>query len=144
MTAADAADDLTDPPAAFEFLGAEFHCADRFDGLTLLRFGKLATQGVQADDMEGVAAIYDLLRTVIAEQDWVRFERHCAQVRPSMQQLAEVALSAGAAASDRPTKRQPSSSPGPAATTGGSRVVSFSKGTVTETGPDGTEARSSA
>jgi hypothetical protein len=48
-----------------EMLGRKFRIANRIGLMPLMRFAMLSKQGVQADDVEGLAAMYALIRDCI-------------------------------------------------------------------------------
>jgi hypothetical protein len=112
------------------FAGETFTVADRMGWMPLMRFAQLSKAGVDTDDMDGLAAVYDLLRECIADDDWPRFEAHATKVRAG-EELLEVVKDAITLISARPT-RQPSdssagqlSTSGPSADGSGSPVTSL-------------------
>jgi hypothetical protein len=48
--------------------------------LALMKFATIAKSGKTSDDMEGLAALYTLLRTCIADDAWDAFEDHANAV----------------------------------------------------------------
>lgn len=48
-----------------EFFGEKFRLADRVGLASMIRFGHAANKGLDSDDMEGLAAMYSLIRSVI-------------------------------------------------------------------------------
>lgn len=106
--------------ADLEFEGESFDLADKVGLMPLMRFAHVARGGVDAADMEGLAAIYDLLQNVIADGDWARFERHATKVRASGDDLMGVVKQAIKVISDRPTSEPSGSSDGPPSTSGSS------------------------
>jgi hypothetical protein len=84
--------------------------------LALMRFATVAKAGGTSDDMEGLAALYALLRTCIAETSWDAFEDHANQVGADGEALMHVVTDAVTAAAARPTRR-PLPSPGGRSTT---------------------------
>lgn len=96
-----------------EFLGAEFHVADKVSSLAFMRFAKVAKAGTDAEDMDGLAAMYDLLQQCIATEDWHRFEAHADTQRADSEQLLEVIQKVFAVLADRPTGRSSDASDGP-------------------------------
>lgn len=48
-----------------EFLGQKFRLADRVGLMPLLQFANASKKGLDSDDMEGLAAMYSLIRSVI-------------------------------------------------------------------------------
>lgn len=51
-----------------EFLGKDFAIADKIGLMPLMRFAHAAKSGLDSDDMEGMAAMYDMLRQAIADE----------------------------------------------------------------------------
>lgn len=48
-----------------EFYGEKFRLADKVGLAPMIRFGMAANRGLDSDDMEGLAAMYSLIRSVI-------------------------------------------------------------------------------
>jgi hypothetical protein len=109
-----------------QFEGQSFALATKVGLMPLMRFAHLAQKGIDAADMDGLVAIYDLLRNVIADEDWGRFEEHASVTRADGDDLLEVVKQAMAAISERPTDRPSDSSDGPQATSDSSADVSSS------------------
>jgi hypothetical protein len=105
------------PPEAevrrVEFLGAEFAVASKIGLMPLMRFAKIAKSGVDSSDEDGLAAMYDLLRQCIADDEWARFEDHADKTRADDQELMQVIKDVMAILSERPTSRPSDSSAGP-------------------------------
>jgi hypothetical protein len=109
--------DVATVVATVEFLGEQF--AVREQGVSLLalmKFATIAKRGGTSDDMEGLAALYALLQTCIAEDEWQRFEDHANARGADGEALMHVVTGAITAAAARPTQ-QPSRSPGGQSTT---------------------------
>lgn len=51
-----------------EFMGKEFAIASKIGLMPLMRFAHAAKSGLDSDDMEGMAAMYDMLRQCIADE----------------------------------------------------------------------------
>jgi hypothetical protein len=68
------------------------------------------------DDMEGLSALYALLRSCIADDDWEAFEDHANDVGAGSEDLMHVVKDAVSAAAARPT-RQLNGSPAGQSTT---------------------------
>jgi hypothetical protein len=51
-----------------EFLGKDFAIATKIGLMPLMRFAHAAKSGLDSDDMEGMAAMYDMLRQAIADE----------------------------------------------------------------------------
>lgn len=98
------------------FCGETFRAADRIGALSVMRFAKIAQGGADSSDMDGLAAMYDLLEQCIDPADWPRFERTADQKRAGDEELFDVIGQVMAAQSDRPTVRPSASSDGPSVT----------------------------
>ena len=48
-----------------EFFGEKFRLADRVGLMPLIKFGNAANRGLDSDDMQGLAAMYSMIRSVI-------------------------------------------------------------------------------
>jgi hypothetical protein len=133
------ADDATEPDT-FKFYGETFAVADRVGAMPLLRFAAVADAGAQAEEMEGLAAMHELLRDclvaepITAEVDgeskivahgWAHFQRVAASNKAEAEELMEVCGAIYQVVSGRPT-RQPSVSTAGLSTTGASSKVSSS------------------
>lgn len=96
-----------------DFLGESFRVADRVGALPLMRFAKIAKAGVDASELDGLAAMYDLLGQVIQSDDWARFEEHADRQHADGDQLLALVQEALALVAARPTGRPSDSSAGP-------------------------------
>ena len=116
-----------------EFLGAEFAIADKVGLMPLLRFAHAAKSGMDSADLEGMAAMYDMLQQCIAvepvylrdgrpvdkpdsPQDadglavfggWSAFEAHATKAKAGDEDLMGVVQRVMTLLSERPTS-QPS------------------------------------
>lgn len=97
----------------FECHGQDFHLPERVGLMPMMKFAVLAKQGESVDEMEGLAATYELLRQCIHPSDWVRFEQHVTDQRLDHDELLEVVGKVMVALTDRPTGRSSDSSAGP-------------------------------
>lgn len=95
------------------FLGRDFAVADQVSTLALMRFAKLAQGGMDAESMEGLAAMYDLLEQCIAPEDWPAFGRLADQQRAQADDLFDVVTRVLPLIAARPTGRPSDSSDGP-------------------------------
>lgn len=111
-----------------ELRGAFFRIREQ--GVSLLALMKFATLAKKqaakreadptaagGDDMEGLAALYALLRSCIHDDDWSAFEDHANDVGAGSEDLMHVVKDAVSAAAGRPTQ-QHSGSPAGLSTTG--------------------------
>lgn len=94
--------------------GKDFHVAERVGLLPMMKFAVLAKQGVDANEMEGLAATYELLQQCIHPAEWGRFERHATDERMDGDELMEeVVAPVMALLTARPSGRPSDSSDGP-------------------------------
>jgi hypothetical protein len=96
-----------------EFFGETFALPERVGSMPLMRFAKLAQQGVQTDDFEGLAAMYDLIEACLSEADWPRFQACATANRATDEELLAVVAEVMVAMAGRPTSRPSVSSDGP-------------------------------
>lgn len=111
-----------------EFLGEKFRLAERVSMMPLLAFGNAAKNGLDTDDMAGMAAMYRMIRSVIHrppllddkgerqrdengetlrdESEWHRFERLADDESAEGEELMEFVSQAMEVMSARPTKRR--------------------------------------
>lgn len=124
---------------AVEFLGAEFAVADKVGLMPLLRFAHAAKSGLDSADLDGMAALYDMLQQCIAEEPvllradgqpvetpedmdeegeakllggWREFEAHATKVKADDEELIGVVQRVMTILSERPTSRPSDSSAG--------------------------------
>ncbi len=114
-------------PDFFTFYNEQFQVADRVGAMPLLRFASVAESGVEAEEMEGLAAMHDLLRDCLSEGDWSRFQRTAAVKKASAEELMEVCAAVYQAVTGRPTSRPSDSADGPLTTLVSSREPSSSE-----------------
>lgn len=113
--------------ASLTFEGRSFRVADKVGLMPLMKFAHLAKQGVDANNQDGLVALFDLLRSVIADEAWSAFEEHASLVRATGDELLEVVKDAIAVIAQRPTVRPSDSSDGPPTTKDTSAVGSSSR-----------------
>jgi hypothetical protein len=119
-----------------EFLGERFRLADGVALMPLLAFANASKEGLDSDDMEGMAALYALIRDVVDQtreqktgehgeplfevdgetpqwagpSEWQRFERHAIIKRADGDDLMDFVGRAMSVMSARPRKRREVSS----------------------------------
>jgi hypothetical protein len=131
---------------SLEFLGAEFAVADKVGLMPLLRFAHAAKSGLDSADLEGMAAMYDMLRQCISDEavyvfkgepitkaaygdlppealsevatfgGWNEFEAHATKVRAGDEDLMGAVQRVMEMLTQRPTTRPSDSSAGPQST----------------------------
>jgi hypothetical protein len=116
-----------------EFMGERFRVAESVGLMPLLKFAHVSAKGVDSGDMEGLAALYSMIRGCIDHKrpqreevddqgnvsyvdagpsEWDRFERHAIDNDAEDTDLMPVVQRAMEVISARPTKRRTGSSPG--------------------------------
>lgn len=103
-------------PVTIPFKGADFVVAESVGLMPLMRFAYLAKSGVDSEGLEGLAAMYSLLQSTIADDEWDRFVDHASKTRADNDDLMAVVNEAIGAISGRPTVRPSVSSGGPSST----------------------------
>lgn len=129
---------VDDHDGKIEFLGEWFRLADGVALMPLLAFANASKSGLDSDDMEGMAALYALIRDVVDQtreqvtdergqlvfeadgetpkwagpSEWQRFEQHAIKERADGDDLMEFVGRAMSVMSARPRKRREISSDG--------------------------------
>jgi hypothetical protein len=118
-----------------EFLGAHFRLADNIGMMPLMAFANAQKEGLDSEDLDGMAAMYSLIRDTIdqtrvqAEDDdgkpaydsvgepiwagpseWQRFEKHCTTVKADGEELMTFIGKAMGKIAARPRKPRGTSS----------------------------------
>lgn len=119
---------VQDPTEVIMFAGRPFKVAEKFGLMPLVRFAYLSKKGLDTGDMESLAAMYDVMRQAIADDDWEAFCDHAANVHADGDELIEVVGEAIQVISSRPTRRPSDSSDGPSPTETSSSAGSSSPG----------------
>lgn len=96
-----------------DLLGEKFHVAEKVGLMPAMRFAMVAQSGVDANEIEGLAAMHELLRQCVHPQDWDRFQRHAVTVCADGDELMECVGTVMAVLANRPTGRSADSSDGP-------------------------------
>ncbi len=135
-----------------EFLGEKFRLADRVGIMPLVHFGFASKKGLDSDDMEGLAAMYSLIRSVIHrpplmddngnqvrdengkrlrdESEWYRFTEHAEDELADGEDVMGFVNKAMEIMSARPRKPREDSSPSSRTTSETSKHALFSPDTV--------------
>jgi hypothetical protein len=98
------------------FQGEAFLAEFPVPPMALMEFAHIAADGVDSSDIEGYAAMYDLLESVIKPEDWDRFKRHAKKTRATDADLQELVGKVVSGQTERPTGRPSDSSDGPTGT----------------------------
>jgi hypothetical protein len=93
------------------FQGSTFRIAEKVGLMPMLKFAHAASSGATEDDMEGMAAMYAMIRDCIDPQDWPRFERVAMDTHAEGEELMAVVEAVLEAVSARPTQPPSGSSP---------------------------------
>jgi hypothetical protein len=137
-----------------EFLGEKFRLADRIGLMPMLAFAAASKKGLDSEDMEGLAAMYALIRDVVDQtrpvsrdangqaqidgtgapvyagpSEWMRFEDHAIEQQAEGEELMEFVSRAMEVVSARPRRRRELSSGTSPQTSPKSRADSSSPGT---------------
>ena len=149
-----AAEGIVEDDGTIELLGETFRLAERVALMPLLAFANASKKGVDSDDMEGMAAMYALIRAVIHrpvlrdeqgnpqrdeagkvvcdETEWNRFVEHAETMQAEGDELMEAVGQAMSVISARPRKRREISSGGSPRTSPKSKAGSSSRDTRLE------------
>jgi hypothetical protein len=118
-----------------EFCGEKFKIGDRIGLMPLLKFAHVSSKGVTSDDMQGLAAMYAMIKDCIAPGEWERFEEHAINSQADEEDLFNVVSKTIEIITARPTRRRSGSSPGSSPTSESSKVSSTQ--TVARRAPEG-------
>jgi hypothetical protein len=145
---------VADDTDSVEFLGKRFRLAETIGLMPLLAFANTSKQGMDSDDLEGMAAMYALIRDTVDQtrvqrrdeddkliydaagepewegpSDWQRFERHAIDEKADGEELMGFIRDAMGVISARPRRRRGTSSDSSPRTLPSSRASSSSPGT---------------
>jgi len=127
-------------PSGFKLAGEVFYVDPEMSFIPFGTFAQAAVSGLDTADMEGAAAIMDIMRDLIAanpetkktkENEWARFKQVASQSKIKMEVILEIISAVFSGESGRPTQQPSDSPPGslPTATSQGSSTsVSRSRG----------------
>ncbi|GAA0528823.1 hypothetical protein GCM10010172_06790 [Paractinoplanes ferrugineus] len=151
---------VLDDANSAEFLGRRFRLAEKIGLMPMLAFANASKKGLDSDDMEGLAAMYALIRDVVDQtrppkldpdtgrqvvdpatgepvwdglSQWQQFEQHAIDQQADGEDLMGFVGDAMAVVAARPRKRREISSDGSPRTSQRSRGASSSP----ESAPDG-------
>lgn len=108
-----------DDSNSLEFKGRRFRLAESIGLMPLLKFAHAAKSGLTSDDMEGLSAMYLLIRSCIDRRpdgddgpsEWDRFEQYAIDTDADGEELSGMINRAVQVISARPSKRPGDSSP---------------------------------
>jgi hypothetical protein len=132
-----------------EFMGAYFKMADRIGLMPLLKFAHASSKGVDSTDMEGLAALYSMIRDCIDQEkpteerpnpetgeletvpvgpsEFDRFETHATEMKAEADDLMSLVQRVIEAIAARPTRPPGDSSAGRQTTSENSKASSSSR-----------------
>lgn len=109
-----------------EFMGSAFRMADSIGLMPLLKFAHASAQGLDSNDMEGLAALYEMIHDCIHADEWKRFERHAIETKAEAEDLMSLVQKVIEAISARPSLPPGDSSAGRRTTSANSKASSSS------------------
>lgn len=119
------------------FFETPIRMADKIGRMPLLRYAKLADQGVGSDSAEGLVVMYDLLKACVHTEDWARFNELADTNAADDSDLWKVLEDITVKHSARPTSRPSDSSDGPSGIEPNSPSTPVSRAIAREAGrPD--------
>jgi hypothetical protein len=131
-----------------EFMGRRFRRAERIGLMPLMHMAIASKKGIDTADMEGLAAMYELLRDCIDQtrpqeeredpenpgetimvdtgpSEWDKFEQHALDMKAEAEDIQKVVTDVMVQMSARPSRRPGDSPAGPRLTQGNSKVSSL-------------------
>lgn len=72
------------------FMGQEFRMAEKVGLMPLLHLAVVGKSGTDAADMEGLAALYEMIRDCIDESEWGRFQKHAIDTKADSDDIMKV------------------------------------------------------
>lgn len=130
---------VEDDPNLVEFMGKRFRLAETIGLMPLLRFANASKKGMDSDDMEGMVALYTVIRDTIDQRrppkidpetnqqsidpmtgepewdgpsEWMLFEEHAIETKAEGEDLMDFVNRAMAVIAARPRRRREISSGG--------------------------------
>lgn len=113
------------PKSTVECMGEHYQVADRVGLMPLMKFAHAASKGIDSTDMDGLNAIYEMLRDCIHEDDWGRFQDDMVTKKGFVDELLPVVQQAIQVITSRPTTGPSDSSTSSAQSTAESTERSF-------------------
>lgn len=96
--------------AKIEFMGNQYRMAESIGMMPMLKFAHVSSRGVDSNDLEGMAALYSMIRDCIDPDEWARFEQDAIDKKADGDDLLAVVSKVIETVSARPT-RPPKGSP---------------------------------
>lgn len=137
---------MAPPDGKIEFMGGHFGLADKIGLMPLLQFANAAKRGIDSTDMDGMAALYAVIRDCFDQRrpqkevdgalvddgpsEWDRFERHAIEQKADGDDLMPVVQKCIEAISARPTRPPGDSSAGRQITSASLKDPSLTEGMV--------------
>lgn len=146
---------VMDDDGKVEFMGERFGLAEKIGLMPMLAFANASKKGLDSDDMEGLAAMYALIRDVVDQtreqetdadgsprfdasgdpvwvgpSEWMRFEQHAYATQADGEELMDFVSRAMAVVAARPRKPREISSGSSRPTSETSKHASSSPDTV--------------
>lgn len=82
--------EVTGETHTFEFYGETFEISPTVGVMPLLTFAHAAMSGLDTSEVEGMAAMYDMLRDCLSPVDWQRFKKVATDNRADGEVMLEV------------------------------------------------------
>lgn len=128
-----AAAETNQEPDTFSFCGETFTVATKVGIIPLGRFAQAAASGLDTAEMDGLAALIDVVAGVVVDDDRDRFLSVASKNRASADDLLPIVQAVMEAQSGRPTERPSDSSDGSPTTGESSKELSSSVESSTRT-----------
>ena len=105
-----------DGPLLVVWQGQTYRVADKVGDMAIMDFAEIAEQGIDSNEMKGLAAMKAMLRNCLAPKDFERFRQHALTSHATGDEMMELVKSTYEALSGRPTVQPSVSSDGPTPT----------------------------
>jgi hypothetical protein len=122
--------EIVDDGREVEFKGRTFRMADSIGLMPLLKFAHASSQGLDSNDMQGLSALYAMIRDCIAEDDFGAFERHAMDTKAEGDDIMAMVQRCVQVISARPTSPPGDSSAGRPSISPNSKASSLTAGMV--------------
>jgi hypothetical protein len=115
-----------DGPVLVQWKGQTYRLADKIGDAPIMDFAEIAEQGIDSNEMRGLAAMKSLLRNCLTTEDFAKFWRHATEIRAGSDEMMALVKDTYEALSGRPTVRPSVSSDGEPSTVVSSEAASSS------------------